>query len=873
MHLLERQKQLEELNRCFNEARAGSGTLVLIAAEAGLGKSTLVERFVAERRREARALWGACDGLSTPPALAPVHEIAAQTRLLHGRAARDEESRERLFRLLLDDFAQPEPGCIVVLEDVHWADAATLDFVRFVGRRIQRTRALFVATYRDDELSANHPARIALGELTGHHVLRMRLAPLSPAAVSMLAADSGRDPALIHRITGGNPFFVREVLASPGELVPATVREAILARLARCLPATCELAGLVAISPGRTERWLIEAVLGARQAEVDEAGARGLLDVQTDSVGFRHELARLAVLGSLSAERVRALHAQVLPALVQHRCDAARLVHHAALAGQSAAVLEYAPRAAREAAAHGAHREAAAHLDAALRHGAVLPPAQRAELLEQHSRESSLANQTHAAIVSASAALGLWRESGDSQAQARVLCLLSQEYRTVGEKAQADECVAGAISLLEALPRSRDLAMAYSYRSLLAVHRGFDREALEFGQRALELARALSDCAAESHALCNIGGALLGCGDRSGYQPLERSLALALEGRLEDHAARAYRTLLFYAVLTHDFARAQQAFHEGVEFCEERGIFSHSAYIRAYYTACALDRGDWAEASRTASELLRSSEFTGVQQRVTILATLALVRLRRGDPGVEDLLNEALALALPTGELNRIGRVAAARAERAWYEGRLDDVAQESARGLLHVRGHRAPWITGELLFWQSRVATPAPASGEVAEPYQLMLSGDWRAAAHSWERIGMPYEQALALAQGPEEALREALAILDRLGAGPLAGIVRRQLRERGVRGVPRGPNLTTRANPSGLTARELQVLQLLAQGCTNAQLARRLHRSPKTIDHHVGALLGKLGVRSRTEAVAAAFGRGIIAAADVSTARAGRQ
>src|SRR5262249_2933879 len=344
----------------------------------------------------------------------------------------EEESRERLFRMLLDDFAQPEP-CVVVLEDLHWADAATLDFVRFVGRRIQRTHAVFVATYRDDELSANHPARIALGELTGHHVLRWRLAPLPPAGVGVRTADSGRDPALIHRITGGNPFFVREVLASPGELVPPTVRDAVMARLARCLPATCELAEFVAISPGRTERWLIETVLGARPAAVDEAGARGLLDVQTDSVGFRHELARLAVLGSISGERLRTLHAQILPGLVEHRCGAARLVHHAALAGESAVVLEHAPRAAREAALQGAHREAAAHLDAALHHGAALPPVRRAELLEQHARESSLANQARAAIASAGAALGSWRESGDTQAQARVLCLLSQEYRTVGE--------------------------------------------------------------------------------------------------------------------------------------------------------------------------------------------------------------------------------------------------------------------------------------------------------------------------------------------------------------------------------------------------------------------------------------------------------
>jgi DNA-binding CsgD family transcriptional regulator len=859
MHLLERQEQLEALNRCFQEARAASGKLVFVAGEAGLGKSSLVERFVSEHRRDARTLWGACDGLSTPRALAPVHEIAAQTVALGGQVARDDESRDWLFRVLLEDLSRPERACVVVLEDLHWADAATLDFLRFIGRRIQRTSAVFVATYRDEELSANHPVRLTLGELTGHHVIRMRLAPLSLAAVEVLARESGRDAGRLHQITGGNPFFVREVLASPGELVPETVRDAVLARLVRCSPATRELAELVAISPGRTETWLVESVLGPRQTAVDEAGARGLLEAQTDSIGFRHELARLAILSTIQPERARAMHEQVLEALMERGADPARLVHHATLAHRVAAVLEYAPLAAKEAARLGAHREAAAHLSAALRYGSSLATALRAELLEHHAQESNLANQSREAIASATAAVAAWREIGNVEAQSRVLSLLSQEYRTVGDKAGADECVAGAITLLEALPRSASLAMAYGWRSLLALHRGWDREALEFGRRALELAREVGDQAAESHALCHIGGALLGTGDRAGYEPLERSLALALEHRLEDHAARAYRTLLFYAALIHDFARAQRVFHEGVEYCEERGIFSHSAYIRAYYTACELDRGEWTEAARMATELLRSSEVTGVQQRVTIMATLALVRLRRGDPGADELLDQALGLALPTSELNRIGRVAAARAEQAWYGGKLADVARESAIGLAQVRGHTAPWINGELLFWQSRAEPTAPIAGAVAEPYRLMLAGDWRAAAGAWERIGMPYEQALALAEGPEDALRGALAILDRLGAGPLAAIVRRRLRERGVRGVPRGPNEATRTNPSGLTAKELQVLQLLAQGCTSAQLARRLHRSRRTVDHHVCSLLEKLGVHSRTEAVAIAFARGI--------------
>lgn len=860
MQLLERNKQLDELNGCLQQARQGCGKLVLIAAEAGLGKSSLVERFVADHRREARALWGACDGLTTPRALAPVHEIAAQIADRGRPLPYDEEARDRLFRLLLEELTRSERASVVVLEDLHWADAATLDFLRFMGRRIQRTSAVFVATYREDELAASHPARLALGELTGQHVIRMRLAPLSPAAVEVLARDSGRDPGQLHRITGGNPFFVREVLASPGAGVPETVRDAVVARLMRCPAAARELAGLVALSPGRTEAWLVDAMLGPHPAEVDASAAGGLLEVHADAIGFRHELARLAVLDTIPAERARAMHAQLAQRLAARGADAARIVHHASFAGLAASVLEYAPRAADDAARLGAHREAAAHLSAALRCGVQLPTARRAHLLECHAREASLANQTRAAIASADAAIDAWRESGDVAAQARVLSLLSQEYRTVGDREGADRCVTAAIALLQGLPPSADLAMAYSWRSLLAVHRGWDREALEFGQRALELARQLGDRATESHALCNIGGARLGAGEAAGYPALERSLALALEDKLEDHAARAYRTLLFYAVLSHDLARAQQTFQDGVEYCEERGIFSHSAYVRAYYTTAELDRGHWTDAARTATELLHGSEVTGVQQRITILTTLALVRLRRGDPGVDELLDEALVLALPTRELNRIGRVAAARAERAWYAGRLEDVARHAALGLEHARGHTAPWIRGELLYWQSRAQPALTVVEGVAEPWRLMLCGDWQAAARSWESLGMPYEQALSLADGPESALREALVILDGLGAGPLAAMVRLRLRKLGVRRIPRGPRPTTRGNPARLTAREVQVLTLLVSGHTNAELARRLHVSAKTVEHHVSAILEKLEVHSRTEAVAAAFGLGIV-------------
>ena len=249
-----------------------------------------------------------------------------------------------------------------------------------------------------------------------------------------------------------------------------------------------------------------------------------------------------------------------------------------------------------------------------------------------------------------------------------------------------------------------------------------------------------------------------------------------------------------------------------------------------------------------------------MQQRITILTTLALVRLRRGDPGVDELLDEALALALPTRELNRIGRVAAARAERAWYAGRLEDVAREAALGLEHVRGHTAPWIKGELLYWQSRAQPALTVVEGVSEPFRLMLSGDWQAAARCWERLGVPYEQALSLADGPESALRAALVILDGLGAGPLAAIVRLRLRKLGVRKIPRGPRPTTRATPPASPRARCRCSRCWSRGHTNAELARRLHLSAKTVEHHVSAILEKLDVHSRTEAVAAAFGLGIV-------------
>jgi DNA-binding CsgD family transcriptional regulator len=137
-----------------------------------------------------------------------------------------------------------------------------------------------------------------------------------------------------------------------------------------------------------------------------------------------------------------------------------------------------------------------------------------------------------------------------------------------------------------------------------------------------------------------------------------------------------------------------------------------------------------------------------------------------------------------------------------------------------------------------------------MVQPFVLEIQGNWRAAAAMWEELGCPYERARALAQGNSEAQREALLIFEQLGARPMAERVRAQLRAAGVQTIPRGPRAATRQNPFGLTNRQVEILSLLAKNLTNAEIAARLHISPKTVDHHVSAVLAKLDVSTRDQA-----------------------
>jgi DNA-binding CsgD family transcriptional regulator len=851
MELLERERCLAELADWLHSSDR-EGCVALVGGEAGIGKSVLLQEFK-NRQRALRVLSGACDSLFTPRPLAPLHDIARVSQGALWMAVNSGASRDVIFSATLELLEQ-EPT-LMVFEDLHWADEATLDLLKYLGRRIQRTRAMIVLTYRDDEVGPRHPLKYLIGDLPHASVRRLFLSPLSESAVAQLAQRAQRPCAGLHRLTGGNPLFVTEVLAAAADTVPATVSDAVLARAVRLSPAARDIAELVCVVPGRTELWLLETA-----GQTDEAGIEGCLNIgmvryEDGSLAYRHELSRRAIEDSLSQPRRQSLHARVLAALAARPDIAvARLAHHADGARDAAGVLQFAPQAASQAALVGAHRAAASHLEVALRYADRLAPSERACLQERLSYEYYLTGRYVDAIAAQRTALEVWRACGERIREGGSLRWLARLSWFAGEDQVAARYCIDAVETLESLPSSPELAMAYCTRADLDMERHEGDSSIAWAQRAIALAETHANQAILCHAQNTLGTMRLILGDSSGWSDLERSLELALAGGFQEHVARAHMSMAAMAVSQRRYAQASRHLGAGLTYCEARDLDSLGLYMLAYRVRLRFEQGDWHEAGKDAEAVLRNPRATSIT-RIPTLRILGHLRIRRGDPDARSALDEARALGGDERNLQRIGTLAAICAEEAWLADDPTGVIREAQPAYEMARERRDPRMKGELAMWLWRAGALDEHPTDIAEPYALEISGHWRPAARLWKELGCPYEEACVLAiYGSETEQREALSLFDRMGASPAAQALRRRMRATGIHCVPRGLRASTRRSPLGLTRRETEILALLSDGMRNSVIAKRLFLSTKTVDRHVSAILMKLGVQSRGEAAAKA-------------------
>jgi DNA-binding CsgD family transcriptional regulator/tetratricopeptide (TPR) repeat protein len=880
MHLLERESALADLDTALTAARAGRGRVALVSGGAGMGKTSVVRAFLTGVDARTRVLEGACDDLLTPRPFGPVHDISRSARPGLARAL-DMGDAQSIFTALLDELTD-EGGAVTVLvvEDVHWADDASLDALTFVARRVEGLRALLVLTYRDDEVPVVSLLRRVLGGLRPPVTVRIAVDPLSARAVTRLAGEPAAGLRL-HASTGGNPFFVTELLAAeaqgegasqgapateertaPGsrpsdaeqEGLPASVSQAVLARVARLSEPTRALLDLLAVVPARAETGLLDAVCPGWPDAAAAAEERGMVVVHERAVAFRHELARRAVEEAMPRARARQLHAHVLSALRTRGADPARLVHHAERAGDTDTLVEVAPRAARAAAAAGAHREAAAHYRRALQLADSYPEVEWAGLLEAFTVEASTTCLIGEAMQAAERALALREAQGDPSGVGRNLRWMSTLSWLSGRRADMERRLTAALGVLEVQPPGPDLAMAYSD---LAVRIGL------YGGQRDEAERAIADAvalAAEAHdpAVLDYVHVRVGLTRMTLHaddEPLRRSLEQARHGGHHLEAGMAYQGLAWDAVLRRDLDTARRRIAQGVEYLEPREILGPLLYLRGLQATIELAAGDWTAAEATARRVLAQPggrEITGVHA----LATLARLHVRRGETEkATNMVGELWELAETCGLLHHVAPAASALAEHAELTGDWDAAVPALHHTRALARRIGMPQVAGEAGYWLCRAGDLDPGEladeGDADDPYVLRATGDWRAAAERWDQLGCPFERAAALADAEdEEVLLAVVTLADDLGAVPLAATVRRRLRAQGRKGVPRGPQPATRANPAGLTARQLDVLELIGEGLTDAEIAHRLVLSVKTVNHHVAAILAKLGVDNRRDA-----------------------
>lgn len=846
MQLLERDADLKVLADAMADTAETGGRLALVIGEPGAGKTSIVRGFLSGLPDGLPVWFGRCDDLVAAHPLGAVREaVRAASTVGAPLSAALERGDVPAVMVGLWEVLAAGPPSVFVIEDLQWADDATLDVLAYLARRVAELPVLFVASFQPDELGVNEGLRRFLGTLPSG-TLRITPAPLSRAAVSLLAGRPDIDR--LYQVTGGNPFFVTEAVAVESDAngageVPPTVTAAVIARLG-ALPESCRRAvEALSVWPGVAEFDLAERLVGDLDVLV-EAELRGLLRVTAEGLSFRHELARLATEATLPTVRRRRLDAAVIAALRgRGESDLPRLVHHALRCGDADTVASYAPKAGDYSTRVGAHRQALFFYAAALHEEERLSTAQVARLCDAYAWELHIAHRFGEAVLYARRALSLLGNH-DPQARVVVLMRLSRLLYASGCGVEAMDCARQAVDLAR---EGDNVRYAEALTSLGSLHAflGDPEEAVSLLDRALA---ASPRPGLRSLVLTYLAQCRPDLGEEGALDMVREALGVARESAAYEPMGRAYAHLAELLYRFARFAELDPVLAEGLAFVREHGLWSHAYILETHAALLSWRRGDVETARREFEMAVRRCADPGL---LVLFAAVPLARLRArvGERSTGVQLREAWQSAALLGPVC-MGYAGAALAEWGWLYGDpsvvqevLDGWARHATRPTMaaadaEIRRYAALAGLGEPTCW-----------GDSA--WALAVRGDHAGAAARWRNVGDPYELAIDLAHSatPDD-VREALTLLDAYGAKPASRWARRRLAALGIRTIPRGPQPLTRSHVAGFTRREAQVADFLASGRTNAEIASELFLSVRTIDHHVSAVLVKLGVDNRRAA-----------------------
>jgi DNA-binding CsgD family transcriptional regulator len=848
----ERKHELGLLGARADEARAGRGGLVIVSGESGVGKTSFVETFLQGRSDDTRVLWGVCDPLSTPRPLGPIHDLAGEFGPATQHVLRTSEYPYEIFAAVFEELStQP---CVLVIDDLHWADQAAVDLLRFVLRRIRRTYSLVIGTVRDDEIGITHPMRSLLGDVArSTSATTLALPPLSLEAVTELVGERPVDPVWLHRITSGNAFFVVEMLDHIGDDLPTTVRDAILARTVGLEVVGWDLLYLLTCAPqGIPDHLLTD--LGVTVPALRALDEAKLIRRTGRGVTFRHDLCRLAVASVIPPGAEAEVHRRMIAAYeAASQPDPAVLTHHALGAGDRERVRSAASDAGRDAARAGAHTQATEFYQIALSQGGLIPADREAELLELLADEYYLTDRLDDAIEARRQALNL-REQLDEPVAVSANHHALAVYQSFNANLSAAELhAAQAVAVLDGRIEPESQQELALLGNALATQAYFAVMAGDLGRTTALLSKA-RHCAGkvDQRALALRAAIIDGyrgglAGNEDSRDRILSSIQAAAELSEDDLYTYGCTYLAFLDIEQRRLDQATDLLDISIPVSLERDVPFGRSWLHAVRARLKLLVGDWDDATADAEVVLGGASAPLV--RTWPLVVQALTSLRR-DGAAMDGIDDAWWVLCRFGEHFRLFP-AAAIAEQAWLTGTADD-RLDGCRALLNscpVDGINM--AIGDLAMWLRRL-DPSVDTDRAIGPHRLLLDGDFQAAADEFHRLSMPYEAALALVDsGDADLARRGLDVLDRLGAAAVAAKVRRDLRSSGMTVVPARRRSATLTNPAGLTTRQIDVLRLVDEGLTNPELAERLYLSVRTVDHHVAAILAKLDVAGRRDAV----------------------